>query len=133
MDAFDTDVNTQEKLGNPVETWWNKTRVHVDLLISLLRNIPPSLNVDVALAEIDRAYTYLINAEYPKKAEETRAYLLCSVENLKQVMLAIKSGNRIAILEYYNIAYSYYVGVCRLLLERGIFEPVPRSKKSRVQ
>lgn len=125
--------STREAIGNPVDMWWNETRQHIDIHLMLLKNIPPALNIEVAANEIEKTYEYLIEASYPSKAAEARAYLLRSVEHLKNALEAIQSEDRPAILENYNMAYNRYISVCRILLERGIFEPVPRSQKTRVQ
>lgn len=132
MEAFDTEVNLHERVGNPVERWWDKTRPHVNFHIALLKNIPPALDLDTAISELNTTFDYLVNADYPEKAAETRAYLLSSVEDLKRALVAAKRGDRDGILENYNMAYNRYISVCRLLLERGIFEPVPRLKRSRL-
>lgn len=133
MNGFNMEQATMEAIGNPVDMWWNETRQHMNIHIMLLRNIPPALNVEVAVNELDKTYEYLIEASFPSKAAEARAYLLRSVEHLKSTLEAIQNEDRTAIVENYNMAYNRYISVCRILLERGIFEPVPRSKKSRVQ
>lgn len=120
-------------IGNPVDLWWNETRYQVGIMITVLREIPTADYVETVMIELDKAYQYLIDSPYPSKAAETRAYLLRAVEHLRSTLQALQIGDRAGVLDGYNMAYNRYVTVCRLLLERGIFEPVPRLKRRRTQ
>jgi hypothetical protein len=133
MNGFNMEQAVQEVIGNPVDMWWNETRQHINIHISLLRNIPLEFDGKTSAKELETAYDYLVNAYYPPKAAEIYAYLLRSVENLRTAIIAIQNADRQAILENYNMAYNRYIMVCRLLLDRGIFEPVPRITKPRIQ
>jgi hypothetical protein len=133
MKGFEMEYGTQEIIGNPVDMWWNKTRQHIDIHIVLLRNISSAFDIELAAEELEQTYLYLIDEPFPNKSAETRAYLLRSVEHLRSTLVAIKDQDRMGIIEGYNMAYNRYISVCRLLLDRGIFEPVPSRRNSQRQ
>ncbi len=122
--------NHDYPLGNPVDTWWNNTRQHLDTSISLLAQFPPAPNSNAAadmIGHVQRTQQHIANYHVPSKAQKIYDALM---ECLKQLEISLREQAVHGLMmrnSAHNIAYHQFLMVSYYLLQRGIYEPEPTA------
>lgn len=117
-------------VGSPVDAWWNDTRIHlIDCINMLAQPVQDNHEITQALHTVSAAYRYVRNTAFPYQADEIRGYLLasltCLIESLHEQQAADMYASKVA----HDMAVQKYLLMIYLLLERGIYEPVPKDQK----
>lgn len=118
-------------VGTPVDSWWNDMRACLQPCIGMLAAYPAAPNAEsarLAMVQVNISYEAVYKTPYPKQAHDIWKILLDSLRHLHISLNAQSNGSVVDADVAHNIAYNRYVMVCALLLNRGIYEPLPNNQ-----
>lgn len=114
-------------VGNPVDQWWSQTREQIDASIVILSDVNNVDEKDIVerIDIVDCAYRVVRQMPFPHQADEIRSYLLATLSLMRNSLYEEQAGDMISSRATRANAMQKYHLLIYLLLERGIYEPIP--------